>query len=124
MRTSGTRRDSLHYWMSLTCSYETERIGEDRDGLAHNPEVAGSNPVPATKEVALTRPNGRQHQLAAASFCERCECVANGVRRSYAVDDGDGPCYRWVTLPSCTPHHCGGRWVARGDGRWVPQSCR
>ena len=34
--------------MSLTCSYETERSGEDRDRLAHNPEVAGSNPVPAT----------------------------------------------------------------------------
>jgi hypothetical protein len=32
----------------MTCSYETERITEDRDRLAHNPEVAGSNPVPAT----------------------------------------------------------------------------
>jgi hypothetical protein len=32
----------------MTCSYETERIAEDRDWLAHNPEVAGSNPVPAT----------------------------------------------------------------------------
>ncbi len=32
----------------MTCSYETERSGEDRDRLAHNPEVAGSNPVPAT----------------------------------------------------------------------------
>ena len=25
----------------MTCSYETERIAEDRDRLAHNPEVAG-----------------------------------------------------------------------------------
>ena len=32
----------------MTWTYETERIGEDRDRLAHNPEVAGSNPVPAT----------------------------------------------------------------------------
>ena len=32
----------------MTCSYETERIAKDRDRLAHNPEVAGSNPVPAT----------------------------------------------------------------------------
>ena len=32
----------------MTCSYETERIAEGRDWLAHNPEVAGSNPVPAT----------------------------------------------------------------------------
>ena len=29
--------------------------------------------VPATKKVALTRPDGRQHQLSAASFCEHCE---------------------------------------------------
>jgi hypothetical protein len=36
--------------MSLTCSYETECIGGDGNWLAHNPEVAGSNPVPATKE--------------------------------------------------------------------------
>jgi hypothetical protein len=28
----------------------------------------------------LTRPNGRQHQLAAGSFCERCESAAVGVR--------------------------------------------
>jgi hypothetical protein len=28
---------------------ETERIAEDGDRFAHNPEVAGSNPVPATK---------------------------------------------------------------------------
>ena len=34
--------------MSLTWRYETQRSGEDRDRLAHNPEVAGSNPVPAT----------------------------------------------------------------------------
>jgi hypothetical protein len=31
----------------MTCSYETERIGEDRDRL-DIPEVASSNPVPAT----------------------------------------------------------------------------
>jgi hypothetical protein len=32
----------------MTWTYETERSGGDGDGLAHNPEVAGSNPVPAT----------------------------------------------------------------------------
>jgi hypothetical protein len=26
----------------MTCSYETERIAEDRDRLAHNPEVASA----------------------------------------------------------------------------------
>ena len=64
----------------MTCWYETGRISGDCDRFAHNPEVAGSNPVPATKEGALTRPNGRRHQLAAGSFCERCE-----QRRSASV---------------------------------------
>ena len=32
----------------MTCSHETEHIAEGRDRLAHNPEVAGLNPVPAT----------------------------------------------------------------------------
>src|SRR5271166_3295679 len=40
----------------MTCSYETERIAEDRDRLAHNPEVAGSNPVPATMTFRLGIP--------------------------------------------------------------------
>jgi len=43
MRTSATWRDRLDGWTSMTCSYETERSGEDRDrldgmggwGLAH-----------------------------------------------------------------------------------------
>jgi hypothetical protein len=48
MRISGTQRDRLDGRTLLTCSYETQRSGEDRDRLAHNPEVAGSNPVPAT----------------------------------------------------------------------------
>ena len=34
----------------MTCSYETTEVTGDGDWLAHNPEVAGSNPVPATKE--------------------------------------------------------------------------
>jgi hypothetical protein len=56
MRISGTQRDRLDGRTSLTCSYETECIGGDRDRLAHNPEVAGSNPVPATTVPATTVP--------------------------------------------------------------------
>jgi hypothetical protein len=52
----------------VACAFETGEATRDGDRLAHNPEVAGSNPVPTTKKVALTRPNGRQHQLAAVSF--------------------------------------------------------
>jgi hypothetical protein len=32
----------------MTCSYETREVTGAGDRLAHNPEVAGSNPVPAT----------------------------------------------------------------------------
>jgi hypothetical protein len=34
----------------VTCAVETHEATRDGDRLAHNPEVAGSNPVPATKE--------------------------------------------------------------------------
>jgi hypothetical protein len=39
----------------VTCTFETREATGDGDRLAHNPEVAGSNPVPATKKVALTK---------------------------------------------------------------------
>jgi len=32
----------------MTCSYETREVTGAGDWLANNPEVAGSNPVPAT----------------------------------------------------------------------------
>ena len=32
----------------VTCRSETREATRDGDRLAHNPEVAGSNPVPAT----------------------------------------------------------------------------
>jgi hypothetical protein len=32
----------------VTCTFETREATGDGDRLAHNPEVAGSNPVPAT----------------------------------------------------------------------------
>jgi hypothetical protein len=42
------RRAALDGHAIGTCSYETDRRGGDDDSLAHNPEVAGSNAVPAT----------------------------------------------------------------------------
>jgi hypothetical protein len=56
--------------------------------------------------MALTRRNGRQHQLAAVRFVNACERAAGGVCRSSAVNDGDGPGDRWVIFP------CGSRIVA------------
>ena len=40
----------------MTCRSETREATRDGDRLAHNPEVAGSNPVPATTVPATTVP--------------------------------------------------------------------
>ena len=47
-----TRRDGWDGGFIVTCAFETECVGGDGDWLARNPEVAGSNPVPATKKAA------------------------------------------------------------------------
>ena len=44
----GTRRDGLNAKPAVACMFETWASIQHRHRLAHNPEVAGSNPVPAT----------------------------------------------------------------------------
>jgi len=60
----------------MTWTYETERIGEDGDRLAHNPEVAGSNPVPATSVPATreTAPGGDSGGRFHVTCKRICEC--------------------------------------------------
>jgi hypothetical protein len=43
-----TRRDGSDRRLIAICAVETREATRDGDRLAHNPEVAGSNPVPAT----------------------------------------------------------------------------
>jgi len=43
-----TPRDGTNGRLILTCAVETCQATQDGEPLAHNPEVAGSNPVPAT----------------------------------------------------------------------------
>ena len=84
----------------MTCAFETREATGYADRLAHNPEVAGSNPVPATKKVALTRPNGRRHQLAAVSFWEHWE--RNG--RMWLLLGGEySACCQLVIAGSASP---------------------
>jgi hypothetical protein len=47
----GVRRGAMAGTGALlvTCAVETREATGDGDRLAHNPEVAGSNPVPATR---------------------------------------------------------------------------
>ena len=43
-----TKRDGWDGRLIVSCAFETREVTWDGDRLAHNPEVAGSNPVPAT----------------------------------------------------------------------------
>ncbi len=52
----------------MTWTYETERSGGDGDRLAHNPEVAGSNPVPATKSKRPSEMGGFTRSLQHSRF--------------------------------------------------------
>jgi hypothetical protein len=47
-RTRETTERGLDVDVSLSSRYGTERAPQNGDRFAHNPEVAGSNPVPAT----------------------------------------------------------------------------
>ena len=49
-RRRGIRCDGVDGRLLVTCEFETREATGDGDRLAHNPEVAGSNPVPATSE--------------------------------------------------------------------------
>ena len=49
----GTRRDGMDVALAVACKFETPVSACPYHRLAHNPEVAGSNPVPATSENGL-----------------------------------------------------------------------
>lgn len=66
-------------------------------------------------KVALTRPNGRQQQLAAVRFVNACERAAAGVCRWQAVNDSDRPFDRSVDRSVTFPSGCRVRW-SRSDG--------
>ena len=51
---------------------------------------------PPLKKGALTRSNGRQRELAARSFWNIVNELRSVLVDSYAIDNGDGPCDRWV----------------------------
>jgi hypothetical protein len=48
-RTSATRCNRPDTWAGLTSAFATLRAGRNTWQLAHNPEVAGLYPVPATR---------------------------------------------------------------------------
>jgi hypothetical protein len=93
----------------MTCSYETERIAEGRDRLAHDPEVAGSNPVPATKE------SGPEQAKRPASASWRSFRFVNVVNERCSPSvvhtpsiNGDGPMIAG-SRPLGSKYRCGSR---------------
>ena len=68
----GTRRDGRAGRFFVTCAVETLRAIGDGDGLAHNAEIAASNPVPLTLsrsaacEVRCQRTAGLKDRLGTA----------------------------------------------------------
>ena len=80
----------------MTCSYETREVTGAGDWLAHNPEVAGSNPVPATKESGPDQAKRPPASAGGHLFGERCE--RNGGRGCSPVAGFAAPsaCDRWL----------------------------
>jgi hypothetical protein len=71
-------------WARTTC-----RMGWDGDRLAHNPEVAGSNPAPATS-FRRSRPFSRLGGAFCASRTVVKFVVGAGLRAVWQCDAGDG----------------------------------
>src|SRR3954471_4626814 len=91
----------------MICSYETREVTGAGDGLAHNSEVAGSNPVPATKESGpdqAKRPSASAGgRFVLGTLGTKRADVGAPRRRVFGLLSA---CDRWVRFP------CGRRIVA------------
>jgi hypothetical protein len=86
-RWRGTRRDGLDGRLTVTCTFEPREATRDGDRLAHNPEVAGSNPVPATSG------NGPRRSLRGPFSCRLGTIKkAAAFRRLDCAPHTQGPC--------------------------------
>ena len=65
--TAKTTRDTRDAQRDLRLVSETRRNAEDVDRMAHNPEVAGSNPAPATKARG---PLSNRKRASVSSVCQ------------------------------------------------------
>lgn len=63
-------------------TYEPRNPGGDEVG-AHNPEVAGSNPAPATQELAGSMLKEEPWRSGALVFSGPCQRMSNGPRSEY-----------------------------------------
>jgi hypothetical protein len=78
-RWCATRCDGKEERLTVTCMFETCGAKRNWHRLAHNPEVAGSNPVPATT-VPATRQNGPRRILRGSFSCRMATYLATLAR--------------------------------------------
>ena len=81
----------------------TRRLCVDGDRLAHNPEVAGSNPAPATN-FRRSRPFPSRERAFCVSGTVVKRVAATALRAAWQRDGGDGvtrdeTAWTWWTLP-------------------------
>jgi hypothetical protein len=81
----------------------TRRVSVDGDRFTHNPEVAGSNPAPATS-FRRSRPFPSQERAFCVSGTVVKRVVATALRAARQRDGGDGmardkTAWTWWTLP-------------------------
>jgi hypothetical protein len=84
----------------------TRRVSVDRDRFTHNPEVAGSNPAPATN-FRRSRPFPGRGEGLCVSDAVVSPVVKAGLRAAWRRDRGDGmardeTAWTWWTLPPAT----------------------
>src|SRR6516165_10663611 len=82
---------------------ETTRDRGDAHRMAHNPEVAGSNPAPATS-FRRPGPFPSRERASCVSAAVVKRVVASGLRAAWRRDGGDGvtrdeTAWTWWTLP-------------------------
>ena len=83
----------------------------------HNPEVAGSNPARATREVAGRWPRGGPHTSGAARFCVQFAPKFSGPGLPKVGPDGR----LQSGATSCLLASNSLRWTRLGDIRWHPR---
>src|SRR5665647_3207947 len=126
----GHRRSPTDAKAAVTCGNVREQPStrrRDRNvSPAHNPEVAGSNPAPATSEVAGQRPflpSGRQ-----GLWRSRKQSVSRRRRRTLAHSSGQAQRRAWgargsrgsVSADTLCPSHPAGRAFPCGSLAYAP----
>ena len=119
---SGRDETSTPLRARRTVMGETDQPLWDWVRLAHNPEVAGSNPAPATNVVAGQRPfPGWERASCFGSCSQMCSRDRQGIAEK--PRSGDSPPHDWVRM-GCLRRRSPGRFQVDGRRMALSQSTR